>query len=102
MADRATLLIADADKFIRTTLTRLFKESMNIAVSSNAKETWERIEQQQPDLVLLDLRFPDCQDLPLLSRIKQSYPGIAVIMLTSQPEDLSQVVDAVKIGAFDY
>jgi DNA-binding NtrC family response regulator len=75
---------------------------MNIAAAATAQETWERVEQQQPDLVLLDLGFPDCRDLSLLSRIKQAYPDIAIIILTSQTDDLSQVVAAIKLGAFDY
>jgi two-component system, NtrC family, response regulator AtoC len=58
--------------------------------------------EQQPNLVLLDLKFPDSTDLSLLKRIKEAYPRIEVIMLTSETEKTDLVVSAIKLGAYDY
>jgi DNA-binding NtrC family response regulator len=57
-------LIADDDEYLRDTLAELLADSgYGLLFSGTAKETWEAIDEKRPDLVLLDIRFPDCQDL---------------------------------------
>ena len=98
-----TILVADDDGYVREDLVDLLQPAgYEILQSSTADETWRMIEEQQPDLVLLDIKFPDLNDLSLLERIKKIFPDMEVIMLTSQTEDIPLVVSAIKLGAFDY
>jgi two-component system, NtrC family, response regulator AtoC len=98
-----TILIADDDKYVRDDLKDLLQsDGHTLLFAATAKETLDRIQESIPDLVLLDLKFPDCDDLRILQRIKRDLPQTEVIMLTSQTEDLTQVVAAIKSGAFDY
>ena len=98
-----TLVIADDDKYIRDDLADLLKDSGHrLHFSATAAETWNCIEREKPDLVLLDLKFPDLNDLSLLQRIRSSFPATQVIVVTSQSGDISQVVAAIKLGAFDF
>ena len=98
-----TILIADDDKFIRDDLAHLLSESFErLIFAATAKETWEAVVKHNPDIVLLDIKFPDASDLSLLQRIKTEVRGLEVIILTSQTEDVAQIVSAIKIGAFDY
>jgi DNA-binding NtrC family response regulator len=97
-----TVLIADDDKYIRDDLSDLLKGTIEVLLlASTAKETWQAISEHKPDLVLLDIRFPDCTDLSLLKRIKEE-TSADVIVLTSQTENIPQIVNAIKLGAFDY
>jgi DNA-binding NtrC family response regulator len=52
------------------------------------------------DVVLLDLRLPDCADLTVLSQIRQDSPGTAVVMMTAHltPEFAAQ---ARALGVYD-
>jgi DNA-binding NtrC family response regulator len=98
-----TILIADDDKYIRDDLADLLKsESATLLFAATARDTWEKVSAEKPDLVLLDIKFPDSNDLGLLEKIKAAYPKIAVIILTSQSENVPQIVSSIQIGAFDY
>lgn len=53
------------------------------------------------DLVLLDIRLPDCNGIELLNEIHQDFPELHVIMMTGF-STVQQTVKAMKKGAFDY
>ena len=90
-----SVLIADDDEFLRDTLAELLDDSgYTLLFSTTAKETWEIVALKRPDLVLLDIRFPDCRDLSLLKRIREGAPDTAIIVISSQTDDVSQIVEA--------
>jgi two-component system, NtrC family, response regulator AtoC len=103
MSSDITVLIADDDEDVREDLLDLLKGyGWTLIQSETAKQTWEKVEQQRPNLVLLDLRFPDSTDLSLLKRIKETYPEIEVIMVTGEVDNVDLIVSAIKFGAYDY
>jgi len=62
----------------------------------------EILQTQGPfDLVLLDMKLPDCTGLELLARIRQDLPAVSVIMVTAIAEP-KPAVQAIKLGAADY
>lgn len=98
-----TILIADDDEFLRDTLADYLHDTRHqLLFSGTAKQTWEMIQEYCPDLVLLDIHFPDSQDLRLLKRIRIRVPQTEVIVISGQTDDVSQIVDAIKLGAYDY
>ncbi|GMV81166.1 MAG: sigma-54-dependent Fis family transcriptional regulator [Planctomycetota bacterium] len=100
----STILVADDDDFIRDDLGDLLGKNpeYNVLYSRTAKETWETLSTQPVNLVLLDLKFPDAQDLALLRRIRQERPDAEIIVLSSQTENVTQIVEAIKWGAYDF
>ena len=103
MRQRCTILVADDDKYIREDLKDVLADTgYEVLFAATAAETWQITQEMRPALVLLDLKFPDCSDLSLLQRIKRETPDVEVIMLTSQTENVPQIVAAIKLGAFDY
>src|SRR5438067_6015477 len=70
-------------------------------VAGTAEQALELLASLQPDVVFADVRLPGMSGLDLLRRIRESDPGIPVIMLTAYGS-IEGAVEAVKLGAFDY
>jgi len=101
--DLKTVLIADDDAFIREDIVDLLSDfGCDLLQTATARETFEIASTRSPHLILLDLRFPDCRDLSLLKRLRASSPQSEIIIVSSQTEDVSQIVEAIKLGAYDF
>ena len=68
---------------------------------STCREATKAIDQNQPDVILLDIRLGDGNGLDLLKRIKDRYPHTVIIMMTVI-NDVGTAVSAIKMGACDY
>jgi len=69
--------------------------------ANNGKALLNRLEQDQPDVILMDIRMPDIDGLEATIKVKEYYPDIFVIIL-SNFNDLSSVRNALKAGADGY
>jgi len=71
--------------------------------ASTGKEALEKVEQELPDLVLLDIMIPDMNGIEILERIKANpkTSKIPVIMVSALRE-LDIFIDALSRGAVDY
>lgn len=72
-----------------------------VGIATNHQEAMDQLELLQPDLILLDIYFPDMNGLAFLSVIQQQHPGSDVIMLTAAKE-VDAVVEAMRHGVFDF
>ena len=54
-----------------------------IAVAHSGREALERMEEQVPDVVLLDIRMPDMNGVVTTGEIKKRYPEVKVLILTT-------------------
>lgn len=72
-----------------------------IGIAASYIEAKTIIEILQPDLLLLDVYFPDMNGLDLLKETKQQKKQMDVIMITATKE-IHKVQEAVSIGVFDY
>lgn len=72
-----------------------------VGVGNTISETEDIIDVFQPDLVLLDIYFPDGNGLDLLWDIRKKYKHTDVICITSAKE-VDVLQDAVRGGVFDY
>jgi DNA-binding NtrC family response regulator len=93
--------LADFRKLLRSAL-----EDGNLITEADSKAALEKaFAQDQPDLVLLDVKLPDGNGLDLLPAIKKRWPETEVIVLTGAPGDDEAVpwaVEATKRGAFNF
>ena len=69
--------------------------------AANGREALELVEEKRPDVVLLDIRMPEMDGVECTRRIKQEFPGIKVIILTTFDDD-DYVFDALRYGASGY
>ncbi|CAI8953247.1 MULTISPECIES: response regulator [unclassified Pseudomonas] len=95
------LLIVDDDLEVLDLLSKFFvQQGYDVAVATDGVALWAAIEQQMPDLIILDLMMPGDNGLTLCQRLRQQYTT-PVIMLTAMGE-LSDRVVGLEMGADDY
>ncbi|WP_027389041.1 sigma-54-dependent transcriptional regulator [Chrysiogenes arsenatis] len=86
---------------------RLFKRGIlsdsryKTETATNGEEALQRIADSQVDVVITDIRMPRMNGLALLSAIREQYPDIFVLIVTSV-DSASEAVQALKAGAYDY
>jgi DNA-binding NtrC family response regulator len=68
---------------------------------SKAEPAIAALQEDPPDLILLDVGLPGMNGIEALRQIKSSNPDILVIMITAY-EDVDTVISAMKLGAYDY
>jgi two-component system nitrogen regulation response regulator NtrX len=96
-----SVMIVDDEPFILKSLSGILSdEGFEIFTASNGYEALKRIEQEAPDLVLLDIWMPGLDGIETLKEIKKSNPVIQVIIITGHGS-IETAVSATKLGAFD-
>jgi DNA-binding NarL/FixJ family response regulator len=98
------LIICDDQAFVREGLAAILSTAPGIEVVGLAQHGQEAITlvgQQQPDLVLMDLKMPVMNGVRATLQIRKAYPQVAVLILTTYAED-SWLFDAVRAGAAGY
>lgn len=97
------ILVVDDEEQVRDLLQVYFrKRDFAVSQASSSAETLNKIEEQKPDVIILDIGLGQEDGLKVLSLIKSLYPDIKVIMLTGMGfvEDL--LSEAHQKGADGY
>jgi len=95
------LLVDDEKEFVHTLSERLQARSMSPAVAYDGEEALTKIEADQPDVMVLDLKMPGIDGLEVLRRVKQKHPRTEVIILTGHGSEAEETL-AEQLGAFAY
>ncbi len=94
--------IIDDDRSIRWVLEKaLQKANYDIVSFESAEGVLERLNVEQPDAVISDIRMPGIDGLELLSNVHKSHPDVPVIIMTAH-SDLDSAVTSYQSGAFEY
>ena len=98
----ATVWIIDDDRSIRWVLERALSRAGLETVSFESGEgILERLEQDQPDAIISDIRMPGIDGITLLRSISERFPMVPVIIMTAH-SDLDSAVSSYQTGAFEY
>jgi DNA-binding NarL/FixJ family response regulator len=98
------LLLVDDQELIRESLAFVLNTDPDIEVvglAANGEEGIQLCEKLQPSLVLMDIQMPVVDGIQATKAIKQKWPEIKVIILTTFQE-VEQVVEALSLGAEGY
>lgn len=96
------ILVIEDDARIQKALHRLFTaEGYEIASAENGKAGLDLMKSAAPAAVILDLMLPDTSGRDICKTIKQTFPGIPVIILSAVSEVADKVL-LLELGADDY
>ncbi len=101
MKDKAAVLLIDDEEGSRQALILLLKGSYNVTGAASGHEARQRLAAEQFDIVITDLRLPDCSGIDLLKQIRSYHPATEVVLITGHAS-AETAVSAMKEGAFDY
>ena len=97
------LLLVDDDPEIRSSVRLGFElqwRDVEIVEADRGADALARVEQERPDLVLLDIGLPDMDGYRVLREIR-AFSSVPVIMLTARDEPIDKV-RGLEAGADDY
>jgi two-component system, OmpR family, alkaline phosphatase synthesis response regulator PhoP len=98
------ILIIDDEEEIRDLIAyNLIKEGFEISTAENGRVGFEKLKQQQVDLILLDVMMPEMDGMEFCSQLRANpaFDRIIVCFLTARNEDYSQIA-GLDSGADDY
>jgi DNA-binding NtrC family response regulator len=95
------ILIVDDEPLIRWSMAEtLTHAGWDVSEAGTARETVQRLSADPaPDVVLLDYRLPDSNDLKLLATIRRTVPASPVVMMTAYGTTAMQA-GALELGAY--
>lgn len=95
------LVIDDETEIVRILQRSLAAHGYDVLTASNGEKALEMLEQQRPDLLLLDLELPGMSGLEVCKRVRaqSNLPPIIVISVHDTEREKVQVLD---VGADDY
>ena len=100
----AKVLVADDDLALVNTLTWILKEhGYQVAAVPGGENLLERMADERPDLLLLDIMMPKVDGLQLLEHIRAEprWRDLPVLMISSMPPE-DGTVKSLEIGASDF
>jgi two-component system response regulator ResD len=98
---RQRVLVVDDEPMVRDVLSRyLERDGFDVIEAADGRAAIDRIGEQQPDLVVLDLMLPEIDGYEVLRTMRASSTA-PVIMLTARGEETDRIV-GLELGADDY
>lgn len=104
MSDSIRLVIADDQQLFREAIKTLLSvqtEFMVVGEAGNGNEAIKLVEEQRPEIVLMDLRMPIMDGVQATRFITANFPETHVIILTTFDDD-NDLFDGLKAGAVGY
>lgn len=98
------ILIADDQELIRQSLLIILGSEKDFEVTdtvTNGVEVVRSVRKNKPDVILMDIRMPEMDGVVCTQIIKENYPSIKIIILTTFDDD-EYVFNALKNGASGY
>lgn len=95
------LLVDDEEDYVRTMAERLEMRDLGSDVALTGEDALSKLEEDLPDVMVLDLKMPGLGGLQVLEAVKEKYPTVQVIILTGHGSEKEEAV-ALRLGAFAY
>ncbi|MCL2457755.1 MAG: response regulator [Desulfobulbus sp.] len=100
-APARVLLVDDEREFVQTLSERLLLRDMGSAVAYDGESALEMLREDEPDVMILDLKMPGIDGMEVLRRVKATQKEIEVIILTGHGNETDRET-CMQLGAFAY
>ena len=104
MSEKIKVMLVDDEQLIRSGLKIMLETYPDIEVihqAGNGREAFECCKIEVPDVVLMDIRMPVSTGIEGTKLIKEAYPEVKIIMVTTF-QDTEYIVEAMQYGASGY
>ncbi len=101
MKEIKILLVDDEEEFVKSLAERIKLRELGTDVAKNGEQALRMVQDEVPDVMVLDLKMPGIDGLEVLRRVKKAYPSVEVIILTGHGSEKDEKA-ARRLGAFDY
>ena len=99
--NQQTLLVVDDDRFLQKRIATLLRnEGYIVVTASSGEEALAKVNEDTPDLIVLDLTLPDIDGLDVCRTVRESHV-VPIVMLTART-DASDRSEGYAAGANDY
>ncbi|MBA3011675.1 MAG: response regulator [Proteobacteria bacterium] len=95
------LLVDDEREFVQTLSERLQMRDMGSVVAYDGKSALDLVQNDEPEVMIIDLKMPEIDGMEILRQVKQIRPGIQVIVLTGHGSEQDRKT-CMNMGAFAY
>jgi len=95
------LIVDDERQFVQTLSERLRLREIGSVVAYDGESALTMIKEEEPDVMILDLKMPGIDGIEVLKRVKQTNPAIEVIILTGHGSEADKDL-CMQMGAFAY
>lgn len=99
---QAKIFVTDDEPALRNALVkRLSRHQHHVKAFESGAELLAALDQEIPDLILLDLKMPGMTGIEVLQAVREKAKDALVIILTSYGT-VEDAVEAMKMGAYDF
>jgi CheY-like chemotaxis protein len=95
------LLVDDEQEFVQTLSERLQLRGIGSAVAFDGQSALHLVNEDEPEVMILDLKMPGIDGMDLLQRVKSIRPEIEIIILTGHGNNKDRE-KSLQLGAFAY
>ena len=96
------LLVDDEEFFVKCLMAYINKiGNLRADFAFNGEEALKLVENEVPDVIVLDLKMPGIDGIEVLRRVKKSYPDVQVIILTAYGSEKDKN-DCLRLGAYKF
>lgn len=97
----AIMIVDDEPDFVEMLSLRLADQGHRIRSAGTGQEALEALKEEEPEVIILDIKMPGMDGIETLKTIKARYPLVEIILLTGHGS-IDTAVEGLKSGAFDY
>lgn len=101
MPSELILLVDDEPSIIQLARMYLEREGFRTAAANDGEAALDKVAQEHPVLVVLDVMLPKLDGFEVCRRLRASQDPTAILMLTARDEDIDKIL-GLELGADDY
>jgi DNA-binding NtrC family response regulator len=101
MQEFKVLMVDDEEDFVTTLAERMKMRNLSPDLALSGEQALQRVQEDVPDVMVLDLKMPGIDGMEVLRRVRQAYPQVQVVVLTGHGSEKDEA-EAKRLGAYAY